>query len=190
MIQPSQIGGHPNLPAPGTQVPELVVARLRSHARRLSWSALVLIVVCALAGFWINNDRSPLLAWVPESAHTAVLLSAAGLVVIVLVILPFLMWLGKRYTITTKRVIAAHGLISRKRQEMSHARGYAVALRRGPMQRFWGAGDLTLSNGVEPPIRLRNVANVRLVHEVLVDQVEVNQILAHRDAQALGRAYE
>ena len=48
---------------------------------------------------------------------------------------------------------------------------------------MWGTGTLTLSNGVEPPLRLSNVPSVELVHEALVDQVEVNQILAHRDAQ-------
>ncbi len=34
-------------------------------------------------------------------------------------------------------------------------------------------------------MRLANVPSVDLVHESLVDQVEVNQILAHRDAQPL-----
>jgi len=50
---------------------------------------------------------------------------------------------------------------------------------------MWGAGTLTLSDGVEQPMRLVDVPNSALVHEVLVDQVEVNQILAHRDAQPL-----
>jgi hypothetical protein len=33
-------------------------------------------------------------------------------------------------------------------------------------------------------MRLSNVPSIALVHEALVDQVEVNQILAHRDAQS------
>jgi hypothetical protein len=41
-----------------------------------------------------------------------------------------------------------------------------------------------LSNGVDQPLRLVNVPSGALVHEALVDPVEVNQILAHRDAQA------
>jgi hypothetical protein len=41
-----------------------------------------------------------------------------------------------------------------------------------------------LSIGVDQPLRLANVPSVALVHEALVDQVEVNQILAHRDAQS------
>jgi hypothetical protein len=49
---------------------------------------------------------------------------------------------------------------------------------------MWGTGTITLSNGVDAPLRLVNVPSVNLVHEVLADQVEVNQILAHRDAQS------
>ena len=40
-----------------------------------------------------------------------------------------------------------------------------------------------LADGVEPPLRMANVPSVGLLHEALVDQVEVNQILAQRDAQ-------
>jgi len=43
---------------------------------------------------------------------------------------------------------------------------------------------ILLSNGVDAPLRLRDVPNVALVQETLADQVEVGQILAHRDAQA------
>lgn len=64
-------------------------------------------------------------------------------------------------------------------------RGYTIQETRGLVQRMWGAGTLTLSNGVDEPLVLANVPSVALVHEALIDQVEVNQILAHRDAQAL-----
>ncbi len=75
---------------------------------------------------------------------------------------------------------------ARGRREMSHARGYTIAVRRGPLQRLWGSGNIILSNGVDAPLRLANVPNVTLVHETLADQIEVGQILAHRDAQAGG----
>ncbi|WP_317451768.1 hypothetical protein [Microbacterium sp. NIBRBAC000506063] len=35
-------------------------------------------------------------------------------------------------------------------------------------------------------MRLKNIPSVTLVHETLADQVEIGQILAHRDAHALG----
>ncbi len=70
----------------------------------------------------------------------------------------------------------------------THVRGYTIVEKRGVIQRMWGAGTLTLSNGVDEPIRLVDIPSVGLVHEALVDQVEVSQILAHRDAQPLPPA--
>ncbi len=170
-------GGRPLTPAPGAPTPELRVARFRSHARRLAWSALVLVAVAAACGFFYDNMPAPYENWM--------LLGAGGLVVFLLVLLPFLQWWAHVYTITTRRVIERSGILIARRRELSHVRGYTVQVRRGILQRMWGAGTLTLSNGVEPPLRLTNVPSVALVHEALVDQVEVNQILAHRDAQML-----
>jgi membrane protein YdbS with pleckstrin-like domain len=177
MTQPMGLGSRPMMPAPGAPTPELRVARFRSHARRLVWPALVLIAVAAVCGFLYGNLPAPLRDWM--------LLTAAALVVLLLVLLPYLAWLSHTYTITTRRVIERSGVFASRRQELSHVRGYTIQIRRGPVQRMWGAGTLTLSNGVDEPMRLKNVPNAGLVHEVLVDQVEVNQILAHRDAQTI-----
>ena len=116
------------------------------------------------------------------------MLAAAGVVVFLLVLLPFLAWWSHVYTITTRRVIERTGILAARRRELAHARGYTITERRGILQRMWGAGSLTLSNGVDEPMRLSDIPNVGLVHEALVDQVEVSQILAHRDAQPLPPA--
>ncbi len=176
MTQPIY-GGRPLAPAPGAPTPELRVAQFRGHARRLGWSALVLIVVAGACGYFYGNLPAPFEDWM--------LLSAAAAVILLLVLIPFLRWWTHVYTITTRRVIDRRGLLARRQRELSHVRGYTIQVRRGPLQRMWGAGTLTLSNGVDEPVRLVNVPSVVLVHEALVDQVEVNQILAHRDAQAL-----
>ncbi|WCM56787.1 PH domain-containing protein [Microbacterium sp. EF45047] len=169
------------MPPHGAPVEELLIARFRGHARRLTWSALLLIAVSGATGYLLGNLPAPFEDWM--------LLTAAGALVLFGVVLPFLIWLSRTYTVTTRRVIVRDGLGSRRRRELSHTRGYAIAVRRGPLQRMWGAGTITLSNGVDTPLRLADVPSVSLVHEVLADQVEVNQILAHRDAQStsLGR---
>lgn len=163
------------MPAPGAPTPELRVARFRPRASRLFWSALVLIAVAGAVGYFYGNLREPFADWM--------LLTAAGVVVLLLVVLPFFSWWAHRYTITTRRVIARSGAFGRHRAELTHVRGYTVQLKRGLVQRIGGGGTLVLSNGVDAPVRLRRIANVALVYEVLVDQVEVNQILAHRDGQ-------
>lgn len=175
MTQPTTIGGRPVIPPPGAPVPEMLIARVRGQARNLGWSALVLIAAAGAVGFLYDNLPSPF--------TNVMLVLAAALIVVILVLVPFVIWLSRRYTITTRRVIAADGLFLRKRRELGHGRGYTIAVRRSPLQRLWGAGTLVLSNGVDAPLRLVNVPHARLIHEVLVDQVEVNQILAHRQTQ-------
>ncbi|MGP6171532.1 PH domain-containing protein [Microbacterium sp. A196] len=176
MTQPVTLGGRPMMPPPGAPADERLIARFRGHARRLIWSALLLIVVCGATGYLYGN--------LPEGFEDWMLLTAAGALIIVGVIIPFLIWLSRTYTVTTRRVIVRHGMGARHREEISHVRGYSIGVRRGPLQRLGGAGTITLSNGIDVPVRLVNIPNVTLVHEALADQIEVNQILAHRDAQS------
>jgi len=162
---------------PGAPTPELRVARFRGRALRLVWSALVLVAVAGALGYLYGNLPAPLENWM--------LLTAAAVVVLFLVLLPFLSWWAHVYTITTRRVMERRGIFRVHQRELTHVRGYTIQETRGLVQRMWGAGTLTLSNGVDEPLVLANVPSVALVHEALIDQVEVNQILAHRDAQAL-----
>ncbi len=145
-------------------------------------SAVILIATAGATAYFYDNLPAPFEDWM--------LLSVAGAIVLFLVVVPYLVWLSRSWTITTRRVIEKSGLFGSRRREISHVRGYAIAMRRGILQRLWGAGTLSLSNGVEPPLRLKNIPNAVLVHETLVDQVEVNQILAHRDSQANGLGVE
>jgi uncharacterized membrane protein YdbT with pleckstrin-like domain len=174
MTQPIY-GGRPLTPAPGAPTPELRVARFRGHARRLFWSALVLIAVAGATGYFYGNLPAPFENWM--------LLTAAAVAIFLFVLLPFLAWWSHVYTITTRRVIERSGMLGVRKRELTHVRGYSIQVRRGILQRMWGAGTLVLTNGIDEPLRLKNIPSIGLVHEALVDQVEVNQILAHRDAQ-------
>ncbi|MGW8484286.1 PH domain-containing protein [Microbacterium sp. NPDC055903] len=178
MTQPVTLGGRPMMPPPGTPAEELLIARFRAHARRLTWSALLLIAIFGATAYFYDN--------LPGGFENWMLLAAAAVLVLVGVVVPFLVWLSRTYVITTRRIIVKDGIGSRRRREMSHVRGYTITVRRGILQRLWGTGTISLSNGVDAPLRLTNVPSVSLVHETLADQIEVNQILAHRDAQAAG----
>lgn len=175
MTQPTSYGGRPLAPAPGVSTPELLIAKIRGRRPALILSALVLIAVGGATGYFYGNLPAPLENWM--------LLTAAAVVILFAVFLPFLAWRARIYTITTRRVIERSGLFATRRRELTHVRGYSVQLRRGPLQRLAGSGTLVLSNGVDAPMRITRVPHVELVHEVLIDQVEVNQILAHRDGQ-------
>ena len=178
MTQPTTYGNRLPAPPPGIAAPERLVARTRGSARRLGWSALLLVAVAGATGWFYDNLPAPFENWM--------LLTAAGATLVLLVVLPWIVWVTRRYTITTRRVIERWGIVSRRARELSHARGYTISLRRGPIQRMWRAGTIILSNGVDEPLRLVNVPDVALLQEVLADQIEVSQILAHRDAQGMA----
>lgn len=173
MSQPTPTA-RPVTPPPGAPAPELIIASLRGHAGRLVWSALLLIAVVGACAYLYGNLPAPFQDWM--------LLTAGAVLVLAGVILPYLVWLSRTYTITTRRVISRHGLLSRSRTELLHARGYTVATRRSILQRMRGTGTLTLSDGVEEQIELKDIPHAVLVGEVLADQVEMNQIQAHRDS--------
>lgn len=160
-------------PPPGAPAPELEIASFRGHAGHLLWSSAVLVAVAGAVAFFFGNLPSPLEDWM--------LLAGAGALVLLGVILPYAVWLSRSYTITTRRVISRRGMLARGRVELSHARGYAVGIRRSVLQRMRGTGTITLSDGVESRLVIKDVPNVVLIGEVLADQVEMNQILAHRD---------
>lgn len=172
-------------PPPGVPAEERLIAQFHPHARHLFWPALVLIAVAGATGYFTDNLPALVAAW----AKDWMLWAAAGALVLLLSVVPFFVWLSRRVTITTRRIIVRDGIGSRNSIEMSHARGYTISVRRGLLQRFVGAGTILLSNGVDAPLRLRDVPNVALVQETLADQIEVGQILAHRDAQAAQNPY-
>ena len=178
MTQPVTLGGRPMMPPPGAPAEELLIARFRSQGRGLFWCALLLIAVCGATAFFYDN--------LPAGFENWMLLAAAAALILVGVVVPYSVWLSRTYTLTTRRVIVRQGMGARQRREMSHVRGYSIGVRRGIPQRMWGAGTITLTNGLDAPLRLVNIPHVTLVHEALADQTEVNQILAHRDAQSMG----
>lgn len=90
------------MPPPGAPVEERLIARFRGHARRLLWSAVLLVVVCGATGYLYGNLPAPFEDWM--------LLAGGALLVVVGVILPYLIWASRTYTITTRRVIVRDGI--------------------------------------------------------------------------------
>ena len=62
-------------------------------------------------------------------------------------LLPFLAWLTRRTTITTRRVIMRSGIFVRVRTEVLHNRGTEVTVRRTWGQSIFGSGDVRIDIG-------------------------------------------
>lgn len=143
---------------------ERVIAQMHSHPFRLTLPALITIAAAGatayLFGFFEENWEN----W-------AVLIS--GIIVVLLFgLLPLLFWLGTNYTVTTRRVIIRRGFLTQIRQELLHSRNYDVTVRRGPLQRMIGSGDVLINVGLEMPVTVKNIQDPILVQNVLQELME------------------
>ncbi|WP_166426706.1 PH domain-containing protein [Labedella populi] len=143
---------------------EQVVARMHRNARVLFLPALLFI---ALAGGAVY-----LLGIAEETWQLAAGLVAAGLLFLFGVLVPFLFWLTRSYTVTTKRIIVRHGLFTRTRREVLHSRGYAITLKRGPLQSMLGSGTIVVDAGSDHPLVLSDAPGAVLVQSTLHELVE------------------
>jgi len=143
---------------------ETVVARLRPHARVLFWPTLLLLAVAGGVGFLSGTFR--------EEWQNIVVLSVAGAVALVGWLVPLLRWASRNYTITTRRVIVARGIVSRSRQEVLLSRISNVNLHRRGLQQLFRSGDIELGGQFEHPLVLADVPSARLVQDAIHDLVE------------------
>ena len=146
--------------------PEEVIARLRPHSRVLFWPSLALIVLCGLVGFFGGR--------LPEAWQNQAFLIVAVVLAVLLWGIPMLAWLGRRYTITTRRIIIRGGLFVRTRQELMHTRGYDLTVRKNGVQSLFGSGDVLINTGLERPVVLWDVPGADLVQSTLHDLMEEN----------------
>lgn len=147
-----------------SEQPEVRVLRFRTHARRLIWSVLILIAVAGASAYLVGQF--------PEAWQNQLAVVGAAVAVLLFVIIPYLRWLSHTTTVTTRRIIARKGLITRHRREVPLGKVRETRVRRGVLQRLWGAGDLVLFTGVEDRLVLRNVPGVTEIADVIQELVE------------------
>lgn len=161
---PAESGEQPQ--GAGEPAREEVIARLRPHSRVLFWPSVLLIAICAATGFFGGTLPEP---WMNSA------LPIAALVLIALVwLLPLLAWLGRHYTITTRRIVIRRGLFVRTRQELMHTRGYDLTVRKNAVQSLFGSGDVLINTGLDRPVVLWDVPTADLVQSTLHDLMEQN----------------
>lgn len=142
---------------------ETVVARLRPHARALFWPTVLLLAVAGGVGFLSGTFH--------EQWQNTVLLAVAGAVALVGWLAPLLRWAARGYTITTRRVVVASGILSRTRQEVLLSRISDVAIERRGLQAVFRSGDVVLNDEVV----LVDVPSAGLVLAAIHDLVEGTQ---------------
>lgn len=145
------------------QQSERLIARVRPHARTLLLPTLLLWAICFLSMFMLNR--------VDWSGWNALVLIAAAVLIGVLCLFPFLAWMSRRYTFTTRRVTLRSGFGGIRREVLLH-RVHDVTLRRRGLQMLFRSGDVLVSTGGERAIVLADVPHAALVHRALNELLE------------------
>ncbi|MCU1550041.1 MAG: hypothetical protein JWR36_601 [Glaciihabitans sp.] len=131
------------------------------------WPSLALIATAGAVGYLYGRF--------PEDWQNASVLLGAALAVLLLWLIPLFAWLGRNYTLTTRRIVLRSGFLVRVRQELLHSRGYDVTVRKNGLQSAFGSGDIQINTGLDHPVVLRDVPSADLVQEVLHDLMESSQ---------------
>lgn len=140
---------------------EQVVLRLRTHIKALVGALLwAVLLVAALVGLW----------WVlrDTGAYVVGMWIAGGVALVLacwLVALPVVRWGTERYTITTRRIIHRHGILTRHGRDIPLHRVNDIATERDVIDRILGCGTLVVSDATEKAgMVLRDVPDVEQVH--------------------------
>ncbi|WP_405056051.1 PH domain-containing protein [Kribbella sp. NBC_01505] len=145
---------------------EYVVVSTRTHWKALIFPVFLLLVVAGGGGF--------LAAIVPAGgmqtpARIAIL--AVGVVVLAaFAVKPFLNWFFSMYTLTNRRLITRHGILTRTGRDIPLMRINDVSYEHGLMDRILGCGTLNIeSAGERGQVVLPDVPHVEHVHLQMSD---------------------
>lgn len=144
--------------------PERVVARIRRHARVLLLPAVLLVAVAGAATYAVGV--------LDETWQVLAALAVAALLVLFGCLLPFLAWLTRRATITTRRVVIRHGVFSRVRQELLNSRATDVDVRAGWVQSMFGSGDVLINTGHDRVVVIKDAPRAELVQAALQELMD------------------
>jgi uncharacterized membrane protein YdbT with pleckstrin-like domain len=153
---------------------EVVIARLRSHGRAMFWPSVALVLILVATFYFVGRFDQ---VWL-----NLAIAGGGAILVLLFWLVPLFRWLGRHYTITTRRVVLRSGFLVRVRQELLHSRGYDVTVRKNAIQSIFGSGNVEINTGLDRPVILRDVPDADIVQAALHDLMEssLNPIAARR----------
>ena len=120
---------------------ESIVFSTRTHVKALFVPALVLIAVCAVAGYSMGKIDNHVVRYV--------ILVVALVIVLIYTVWPFLQWMTATYTVTNRRLTTHQGVISRTGHDIPLTRISDVSYEKGLLDRIFGCGTLVVSDASE-----------------------------------------
>ena len=142
---------------------EHVVLSVRSHGKALIGPVFLFVLV--VAGVITALMLTPNNNLVASGAAVV----AAPLVVL-LSLIPFLRWLTSTYTVTNRRLITRHGILTRTGRDIPLFRINDVAYEKHLLDRILGCGTLVISDATEKAgVVLPDIPNVEQVQLQISD---------------------
>lgn len=139
---------------------ESVVVSTRTHPKALLLPILALVVLLAI-GVFIQKA-------VDESVVTKIVWVVVAVGVLWFVVRPVLVWLTATYTVTTRRLITRHGVITRKGHDIPLSRVSDVAYERDLIDRLLGCGTLVISDAsTHGQVALPDIPRIEETHRKL-----------------------
>lgn len=158
-------------PAPEQAEPERVVAKFRSHGRRLFFPTILLIAIAGATGYFSG--------WFAEEWQNWSVLAAGALLAVLFFVIPAVKWLSVRYVLTTRRVILRRGLLVNTRSEVMLSRAGDLTVRKSVLQAMFRTGDVRIGTAPGEYAVLRDVPRPDLVSEAIGDLIEAQHVPAH-----------
>ncbi|HCB05741.1 MAG TPA: PH domain-containing protein [Nocardioides sp.] len=139
---------------------ESIVVSTRTHPKALLLPILALVVLLAV-GVVVQNA-------IDQGTVTGAVWILMAIGVVWFVIRPVLVWLTATYTITTRRLITRHGVITRKGHDIPLTRVSDVAYERDLIDRMLGCGTLVISDAsTHGQVALPDIPRIEETHRTL-----------------------
>ena len=148
---------------------ERVVIHKHPHWKMLLLPYVVLIVTLGGGGYlaYLSQDTLWLL----------IVIGAVALILIVwLFLIPIIKWRTTHFIITTDRVMAREGLVTRTGLDIPMSRISSVRFEHGLVDRIFGCGTLIIESSSDEPLEFDDIPKVEQVHSLLYRQMNDNPL--------------
>ncbi len=145
---------------------EIIVRHMRTHIKSILGNIFIAVLLVALG--IISSVLLPA-DWAPAS-HI-VTWSVVVILLFPSFILPFVRWATSTYTITTKRVITRHGILTKRGHDLPLSRISNVTHESSLSDRFFGCGTLTLETSSNDPLTLTDIPKIHTVQVEITDLI-------------------
>lgn len=149
---------------------ERVVLHKHPHWKVLLLPCLALAAIIAL-GVWgavmVQDLSWADIAWI--------IIAGLGLVLVVwLFLVPFVRWRTTHFIVTTNRIMAREGVVSRTGIDIPLSRISSVRFEHGLVDRVVGCGTLIVESSSQEPLEFDDIPGVERVHTLLYREINDN----------------